>query len=323
MNNNRPGNLFKNREIALALLISCIVFSLFDIRFLSSRNIYNIFQQFSCHALLSLGMFFVILIGGIDLSVGSIMALSIVIMGKYVIGNGGNPYIGIILCMLSGSFLGFLNGLLLTKLNISHPFVVTLGTQNAYRSACFLLTSSVAIANFPSEIVFWGGRSIFAYMPISTLVVLITYILFSLFLRFSIWGRQMYAVGGNEYVAQMSGVDVKLIKIISFTISGFLSGIAGLILVGRVNAAYPLAGLFWETEAITAVIIGGTSFSGGNGNPLNVLLGALFIAVIRNGLIILNIASEWQLVIMGISIIISVYMEKNNNYSINKSAFKG
>lgn len=292
----------------LALIILMIVLTIMSDRFLTINNLTNIARQSSINALLAIGMLLPILTAGIDLSVGSILALSIMIMGVVSINLQMGPVIGIIACLAIGAGFGLLNGLLLTKLRLPHPFISTLGTMNIARGIALIITGAAPIAGFPYMIQFLGNE--FAGpIPISFLLVVVVYILFHIFLTRSQTGRYIYAIGGNKEAARLSGINVDRVLIIVYTISGFMAGLAGLVLVGRVNSAFPLAGLTYELDAIAAVIIGGASFFGGVGTVWGTLIGALIIAVLRNGLNLLNVSADFQMTVIGLVIIAAVYVD--------------
>ncbi|TKI71626.1 ABC transporter permease [Lysinibacillus mangiferihumi] len=292
----------------LALIILMIVLTIMSDRFLTVNNLTNIARQSSINALLAIGMLLPILTAGIDLSVGSILALSIMIMGVVSINLQMGPVVGIIACLAIGAGFGLLNGLLLTKLRLPHPFISTLGTMNIARGIALIITGAAPIAGFPYMIQFLGSE--FAGpIPISFLLVIVVYTLFHIFLTRSQTGRYIYAIGGNKEAARLSGINVDRVLIIVYTISGFMAGLAGLVLVGRVNSAFPLAGLTYELDAIAAVIIGGASFFGGVGTVWGTLIGALIIAVLRNGLNLLNVSADFQMTVIGLVIIAAVYVD--------------
>jgi len=211
-------------------------------------------------------------------------------------------------CLLGGMFLGFLNGFMLTKLRLPHPFISTLGMMNIARGLALIVTRATPVSGFPYVVQFLGAESI-GVVPVSFILVLIVYIIYHVFLTRTPTGRYIYAVGGNVEAARLSGINVDKTLIIVYTLSGLMSALAGLVLMGRVNAAYPLAGLGYELDAIAAVIIGGASFMGGIGNVWGTLGGAIIIATIRNGLNLLGVSAEWQTVIIGSVIIGAVYMD--------------
>lgn len=294
----------------LALILLCIVMSIVSPSFLTTDNLMNVARQASCYGLIALGMLVAILTGGIDLSVGAMMALTSILMAKFSVVYGGNQYFGILICLGSGALMGLINGLLLTKLNLPHPFISTLGTQNIFRGLCLIITAATPISGMPPAIKWPGQANIFnTQLPISILIVIIAYIIFSIFLNKTVLGRNIYAVGGNPATARLSGVNVKFTLNMVYIISGLMCGFAGLLLAGRVDAVYPLAGFTWESDAIAAVIIGGASFFGGKGNVLGTFCGVMLIAVLRNGLNLLGVSPDTQTLVLGAVIILAVYVD--------------
>lgn len=301
----------------LGLVGLATILTILNDQFLTISNLMNIASQSSVNALLAFGMLLPILTAGIDLSVGSIMAVSMMTMGFFVVIGGVNPVLGIIICLGVGALAGWINGMLLTKLRLPHPFISTLGTMNILRGIALIITAAAPIAGFPYIIQYLGYNSI-GPMPVSFILVLLIALLFHLFLTRTATGRYIYAVGGNKEAAHLSGINVNRVLILVYTISGLMAGLAGLVLVGRVNSAFPLAGLSYELDAIAAVIIGGASFMGGVGTIGGTLIGALIIAVLRNGLNLLNVSSDFQMAIIGFVIIAAVYVDVLRNRGKNK-----
>lgn len=201
-----------------------------------------------------------------------------------------------------------LNGVLLTKLRLPHPFISTLGTQFIGRGIALLVTAAAPIAGFPYIIQF-VGREFVGPIPVSFILVIFVYVVMHIFLTRTQTGRYIYAIGGNPEAARLSGIKVDRVLIIVYTISGFMAGLAGLVMVGRVNSAFPLAGVTYELDAIAAVIIGGASFLGGVGTVAGTLIGAMIIAVLRNGLNLLNVSADSQMALIGVVIIAAVYVD--------------
>ena len=292
----------------LALIILVIVLSILSDKFLTVNNLMNIARQSSINALLAIGMLLPILTAGIDLSVGSILALSIMVMGVVSVSMSMGPILGIIACLVIGAGFGLLNGVLLTKLRLPHPFISTLGTMNIARGIALIITGAAPIAGFPYLIQFLGSEFI-GPLPISFLLVIVVYIIFHIFLTRAETGRYISAIGVIKEAARLSGINVDRVLIIVYTLSGLMAGLAGLVMVGRVNSAFPLAGMSYELDAIAAVIIGGASFFGGVGTVWGTLIGALIIAVLRNGLNLLNVSADFQMTVIGLVIIAAVYVD--------------
>lgn len=318
----RPTSIQRVKEITekcgplVALILIGIYLSFTTTAFLTTDNLLNVLRQASCNGLISIGVMLCILTGGNDLSVGSTMALSMVIMAKFI--QKGTPaLLCIVICLLSGTLLGMVNGLLLTKLKLPHPFISTLGTQNIFRGICLLLTLGTPISGMP-EGVKWAGAAYLGPVPICAIILVVVYIIMGIFLNHTTLGRHIYAVGGNPATARLAGVNVDRTLLATYTLCGLMCGIAGLILAGRVDAVYPMAGVAWETDAISAVIIGGTSFMGGKGTIQGTFIGALLIAVLKNGLNLLYITPDMQTVILGFVIIIAVFIDVVKNGGFKK-----
>ena len=292
----------------LALILLSVILTLLSDKFLTVNNIMNIARQSSINALLAIGMLLPILTAGIDLSVGSILAVSIMIMGIVSVNMSLSPVLGILACLVVGAGFGLLNGVLLTKLRLPHPFISTLGTQFIGRGVALLLTAAAPIAGFPLMIQY-VGREFIGPIPVSFILVIIVYVFMHIFLTRTQTGRYIYAIGGNPEAARLSGIKVDRVLIIVYTSSGLMAGLAGLVMVGRVNSAFPLAGVTYELDAIAAVIIGGASFLGGVGTVAGTLIGAMIIAVLRNGLNLLNVSADSQMALIGIVIIAAVYVD--------------
>ncbi|AEG15216.1 ABC-type transporter, integral membrane subunit [Desulfofundulus kuznetsovii DSM 6115] len=308
-----------NLGALLGLVLLCIVLSILSPKFLTLDNLMNIAGQASINAIIAVGMFLAILTAGIDLSVGSILALSTMVMGVLNVNLGLNPILSILACLILGALLGLTNGILLTRLNLPHPFISTLGTMNMARGLALVITGAAPVSGFPDSIQFLGA-AFAGPIPVSFILVAVLYTGMYFFLNRTTIGRYIYAVGGNPEASRLSGIDVKKILNLVYTISGFTAALAGLVLVGRVNSAYPLAGLGYELDAIAAVIIGGASFFGGIGTIGGTLIGAILIAVLRNGLNLLNVSADWQTFVIGAVIIAAVYVDILRQRAAKKKA---
>ncbi len=292
----------------LGLLVLCAALSVLSPRFLTVDNLMNVAGQAAINSIISIGMLMAILTAGIDLSVGSILALSTMLMAVLNKQVGLDPYLSILACLAIGALLGLMNGLLLTRLNLPHPFISTLGMMNMARGIALVVTNAAPVSIFPAPVQFLGSQFV-GPVPLSIIVVVVLYLLVHLFLTRTTTGRYIYAVGGNREASRLSGVNVKNILTLVYTISGFTAALGGLVLVGRVNSAYPLAGTGYELDAIAAVIIGGASFFGGVGSIGKTFIGVLLIAVLRNGLNLLNVSSSFQVFAIGAVIVVAVYVD--------------
>ena len=295
----------------VALLLLMLFLTIKTNSFLTVNNFINIIRQAASSALVAISLMLAILTGGIDLSVGSTMALAMVVMGRAV-EAGVSPFLCILICILTGAFLGWINGIILTKLRLPHPFISTMGTQNIFRGICLLLTMGTPISGMP-DMVKWAGSAYIGPIPVSLIIVLVIYVIFGVFFSSSKLGRHIYAVGGNRDTARLAGINIDFTLCAVYTLSGLMCGLAGLILAGRVDAVYPMAGVTWENDAIAAVIVGGASFFGGKVSISGSFVGVLLIAVLRNGLNLLGITPDMQTVILGGVIILSVFIDVVRN----------
>jgi ribose/xylose/arabinose/galactoside ABC-type transport system permease subunit len=279
--------------------------------FLTWRNLSNLPGQNAANAVLAIGMFVVILTAGIDLSVGSVLALAM--MTTAVLARDGFPPLLLVpLPILIGMTVGLINGLGLTKLHLPHPFIVTLGTLNIARGVGNLVSGGVPVSGLPEIVRFWGAGSIpigDVQIPVSLVIVALLYFGFFVFLQYTRTGRHIYAIGGNPQAARVSGINVDRTLILAYVLCGAMAGLAGLLVAGRTNSGFPNAGIGAELDAISAVIIGGASFFGGRGSVLGVLAGVLVIGLLRNILNLNNVQVFWQQVLIGVVIILAVSLD--------------
>jgi len=302
-----PLNLLRRFGPLLGLLLLCGIFSLRSPYFLTFDNFINIFRQSAVNGLLSLGQLLVIITAGIDLSVGSILGLSCVLVAVML--KAGVPVaVSIPAAMAIGLLLGMTNGLLLTKLHLPHPFIPTLGMMNVARGLALVISGGFPISELPSGFRFWGAGTI-VFIPTPVILMLAVYALFHIFLTRTTLGRDIYAIGGNQQAARLSGIPVDRRLTMVYGLSGGLAGLGAIVLAGRMNSGFPLAGVGAELDAIAAVIIGGASFFGGVGSVWGTLIGALIMGVLRNGLNLLNVSAYWQTVVIGAVIVAAVWID--------------
>ena len=291
----------------LALLLMAAALSLLSEHFLTLDNLLNVFRQSAVNALLALGQLTVIITAGIDLSVGSLLGLSCV-LAAMALKAGVPSAAAVLLALATGAVLGALNGILFTKLRLPHPFIPTLGMMNVARGLALVLTGGFPISELPHAFRFWGAGAL-AGIPMPVLIVLFFCVLFHLFLTRTTPGRDLYAIGGNRQAALLCGVPVDRRLILAYSLSGLMAGAGAVILAGRMNSGFPLAGVGAELDSIAAVIIGGASFFGGVGTVLGTLVGALIMGVLRNGLNLLNVSAYWQTVVIGAVIVAAVWVD--------------
>jgi len=311
------GQFLDTYGIILALVLMVVALTILQPKyFLSVENLTNVARQTSVNALLALGEFLVILTAGIDLSVGSVMALSMVSLAIAVHSNVP-PVLAIGLALALGLLCGLLNGWGLTKLHLPHAFIPTLAMLNIARGITFLISEGVPISGLPPEVRVFGSGDIPVFqradvpvvVPVSLLVVIVFYFAFWLFLTRTRTGRHIHAVGGNPQAALYAGINVDRVLTLVYVLCGGLAAVGGIVLAGRTNSGYPNAGTGSELDAIAAVIIGGASLFGGRGSVVGTFVGALIMGLLRNGLNLMDVSSFWQFVVIGVVIVIAAYTD--------------
>jgi ribose/xylose/arabinose/galactoside ABC-type transport system permease subunit len=290
--------------IGLALL--CAALWILTPHFLTVSNLVNVVEQTSINAIVAVGMTFVILSGGIDLSVGSIVALAGVVLGTAL--QGGQPLpVALTLALAAGVACGLANGGLISWGGLP-PFIVTLGVMSIARGAALLFTEGRPVSGFDASFrVLATGRV--GFVPAPVIAMVIVYAAAHLVLTRTTFGRYVYAIGGNEEATRLSGVAVRFHKTMIYGVSGLMSGVAAVMLTARLNSAQPIAGLNYELDAIAATVIGGTSLMGGEGTLGGTLVGALIMGVLRNGLNLLGVSSFLQQIVIGGVIVVAVLLD--------------
>lgn len=294
----------------IALIILMAVITIINSNFLTANNLLNLLLQVTSNALIAFGMTFVILTGGIDLSVGSILALSSALTAG-LLGSGMPVTLAILISLILGCILGMMNGLLISYGKLA-PFIVTLATMTIFRGATLVYTNGNPITKGLSDTFLFQflGQGYIVGIPFPVIIMFIVFIVLYVLLHKTAFGKSVYAIGGNEKAAYISGVKLNKVKIIIYSISGIMASISGLIITSRLSSAQPTAGVSYEMDAIAAVVLGGTSLSGGKGRILGTLIGALIIGVLNNGLNIIGVSAFWQQVVKGVVILIAVLIDR-------------
>lgn len=282
----------------LILFLILLIFSVIIPNFLKLQNFLNISRQIAINGIIAIGMTLTILSGGLDLSVGSILVLSICV-GSFAMKAGLPVPIIILIIFITGIFLGFLNGTLINKLSIT-PFITTLATYTIYRMLAIIITGGYSYYLIPQSILFLGG----GFYPILILVIVWVIAIFVTVL--TKFGRNIYSIGGNEQASLFSGIDVEKYKLYIYTISGFLCSLAGILYIARTSAISAMAGIGYEFQAIAAVVIGGTNIIGGEGNIFRTIIGTLIIGFLLAGLSMLGIDPNWHGAISGGTILLAI-----------------
>ncbi|MDN6900123.1 ribose ABC transporter permease [Oenococcus sicerae] len=294
-----------------ALIVLVLIVTILNPGFLNINNIFNLLRQVSINAIIAFAMTFVILTGGIDLSVGSILAFSTAITAQLIVG-GVPTIIAVIAGILLGGVSGAINGLIITKGGAA-PFIVTLATMTIFRGATYVFTNGSPITgakitnNYSFQVL---GRGYVLGIPVPVLIMFAAFVVLYILLHRMSFGRKTYAIGGNAKAAFVSGIKTDKVLIWIYTISGAAAALAGMILTSRLSSAQPDAGTGYEMDAIASVVLGGTSLAGGKGRIVGTFVGALIIGVLNNGMNLLGISSFYQQIVKGIVILIAVLLDR-------------
>lgn len=312
--------LLKKSQSLIALFLLCLVISILSDKFLTTNNLWNVLRQISVNVCISVGMTLIVLMAGIDLSVGSVLAFTSAVCAG-LLKNGiaiqsldlfiGFTVLGSVLsALIIGLMMGIFNGWVITKFSLP-PFVATLAMLTIARGATMLYTQGIPISNLGSSFEFIGSGWLLGIpVPvwISTIMVLIVVFI----TKKTAFGRYIYAIGGNEKAAFLSGININNIKLAVYGIAGMMAAIGGVLVTSRLNSAQPNAGTSYELDSIAAVVIGGTSLSGGVGTVTGTVIGAVIIGVLNNGLVLLNVSPFWQQVVKGLVILLAVIIDKKS-----------
>lgn len=312
MNNNKIASMWQKVIPLMALVLLIVTVTVMNPAFLDPANIMNLLRQISINGLIAFGMTFVILTGGIDLSVGSILALSSAI-AAIMMTSGIDPILAVIIGVLLGAVFGALNGILVSKGNLA-PFIVTLATMTIFRGLTLVFTDGKPVTGLGDSYAFQlFGKGYFLGIPVPAVTMIIAFVILWFLLHKMSFGRKTYAIGGNEKAAKISGIKVDRVKIFIYSISGMMAALAGMILTSRLNSAQPTAGTSYEMDAIAAVVLGGTSLAGGKGRIAGTFIGVLIIGILNNGMNLLGISSFYQQVVKGVVILIAVLLDRKKS----------
>ena len=311
MSQSRVNSLFSMSGATgpfIGLLLLCAFLSVATDSFLSVRNFLNILDQITVLGIMAVGMTFVILIGGIDLAVGSVLALAMMVLGYLNVELGLAMPLAISIALIVSALTGLVAGLLITKFNVP-PFIATLAMMSIARGLANMITDGQQIIGFPAwfnmaAIIRYGG-----FLTLTVAVMLVVFLVAFLYQRYRSGGRELYAIGGNPEVARLAGINVKLKTNLVYLVSSLLAGVAGIMMAARLDSVQPSSGFAYELDTIAAVVIGGTSLSGGTGGIGGTLIGVLIIGVLRNGLNLLGVSPFLQQVIIGLVIVLAVAAE--------------
>ncbi len=309
------GKLIRNKSLFVLILFSLVI-AVLNPRFLTVNNILNVLRQTSINSIIAAGMTFVILTGGIDLSVGSILAVTGAVAASMIAG-GANLFASVMTALAIGAVIGAFNGIVISKGKIQ-PFIATLATMTLLRGYAMVFTDGKPVSTGSHEVagVFSSiGAGYFLGVPIPIYVMAAVFALAYYILRHTRTGRYVYSLGCNEEATVYSGINADRVKIFVYTVSGFLSALAGIIITARLSSAQPQAGSGYELDAIAAVVLGGTSLSGGVGSIFGTIIGALIIGVLNNALNLMDVSSYYQLLLKGLVILVAVLLDRKQKSS--------
>lgn len=303
----RTREALRRYGLVVSFLLLCLALTLLSDRFLTASNLLNVLRQATINGIIAVGMTYVILTAGIDLSVGSVLALATVVAADLM--QKGLPVpLGMLAGLGVGTLLGAVNGLLIARTGIP-PFVVTLGMMTVARGLALTYTQGRPITGLPASFTFLGAGFL-GPIPMPIVIFALVFGVGYFVLARTVFGEWVYALGDNPVAARLTGLPTRRVTALVYVISGFLAALAGLILVARLNSAQPTAGLGFEFDAIAAVVVGGTSFAGGEGGLFGTLLGVLIIQVLNNGLNLLNVSPLWEGVVKGVVIALALLLHR-------------
>lgn len=309
MNKDVKSTLLKFKSL-LGLIVLCVIISIAAPRFLNINNILNVLTQVSVNAILAIGMSFVILTGGIDLSVGSTLALTGAIAAAFAKSGHGGVMIPLLIALVLGGLIGLFNGIFVSKGKIQ-AFIVTLASMTIFRGATYVYTNGTPISGLSSKFMDIGNKKIIG-IPMPVFIIFVVFIIAWYILTQTRYGRYVYALGGNEDSARLSGINTNKVKTLVYVICGITAALAGVIVTSRVGSASPNAGSGFELDAIAAVVLGGTSLSGGEGSITGTLIGAMIIGVLNNGLNLMNVSPYYQSIVKGVVILTAILIDKKS-----------
>lgn len=304
----------KNEITMFVVLVALVAFfSLSTDKFLTGTNLINVMRQIAMIGITSIGMTFIILTAGMDLSAGSVLAVSGIVTGVAMVNFGISPPIAILIGLLSGVIVGLINGLVIAYFKIP-PFVTTLGSMQIFKGAAFIITGGMPVFGFPRA---FGaiGKGYVSFIPIPVIIMIVLMAVGWVVLNKTKYGRHLYAIGGNMEAARLSGVKVNKQIILTYILGGLFAAVAGIIMAARVDAGQPNVGLDFGLDVITAVVLGGVSIMGGEGKLTGVIIGVLIMGVLDNGLIMMNVYEYYQYVIKGLVLLLAVGFDQFNKYN--------
>ena len=304
MNSNKVVYQLKDKAIWLVLIVLVVAFTIANPRFINPSNVMTLLRQVAVFGIASIGMTFVILLGDIDLSIGTIMSFVNIICAYMMVNMGMNMVVAVLVSLVAATAIGVLNGLMVSTVGIP-AIIATFATQTAFNGLALIICGGMPISGFPDgfEII---GQGYIGIVPIQVIIMIICFAIGSFVLNKTYFGRYFYAVGGNIEAAKLSGIRVGVVKYLVFALSGLFSGIAGIVLLSRTNSGNASAATGYEFDVITCVVLGGVSITGGFGKMSGVVAGTFIIGALQNGMVLMNINSYIQDIVMGIVLALAV-----------------
>ena len=314
LNKSQFNSLYQKYGVIFIFIAEIIIFSFLSEDFLRPNNLLMVGRQVSFIGIAAVGGTFLMITGGIDISVGSMLAFSGVLVSLLTV-NCGLPFIfSIIITLICGAFFGFINGIAYTRFRIS-PLIATLAMQTILKGLAFLLTNAEPIYGLPDKFLFLGQGYIFGVIPVPFIVLLLTFLFGFWVLNYTYFGRYLYAIGGNDEAARLSGINIEKVSLIAFASSGMFAALVGVLMAARLTSGQPSIGTDFPMDVITAIVLGGVSINGGSGNIGGVLFGVFIMGVLSNGMIMIGLGEYWQWVIKGLVLFLAVAM---SNVNLNK-----
>ncbi len=307
-----------NMSSLIVLVVLCVALSIAEPAFHSFNNLINILQQVTTIAVLALGVNVVIFTGGIDISVGSVVAFTGIVMGKIIVEGGMPAIVGILAALVIGALCGTFNGIMISKFKLQ-PMIATLAMMSMARGAAYTIADGNTITGYSAGFRWIGTGTIpGTQIPVQIIFMIALYVVFYYVMKYRKFGRYIYSIGGNEEATRLSGINVDKYKTLAYTLSGLCAGISSVILTAKLNSAQSTAGLDYEMDAIASCVIGGTSLLGGSGSVWGTFVGAIIMIVIRNGLNLLNVSSNLQKLVIGIVILLAVLADAFRNGTVSR-----
>lgn len=308
--------ILKERAIFVVMFVLFLFFTIATDTFCTMNNLLNIARQVAVLGIASIGMTMVILTGGIDLATGSIITFVNIVTAYFMVNMGMNMWLAILIALVASTLIGLLNGLAVANLNMP-ALIVTFASQTVFEGLAYIICGGIPIFGFSKAFCFIGQGYV-GGIPVPIILLVIAFLVGGFILVKSYFGRYIYAVGGNEEAAELSGIRVKHVKYMVYSLSGLFAGIAGIVMLSRTNSGQPTAGKGYEFDVITAVVLGGVSVNGGSGKISNVLAGVLIIGMLSNGMVLLNVSSYAQMVVKGIILVLAVGFDCVQQLSMKK-----